>query len=1270
MVGSVLAFFVGVALQGQQSITTDFDPVKDLPGVGQLVGTGKARYGMCNGMDEMSLAYKRYRRTHPNALPLQDIVAAIDQQYGREYLRKAMNVAAQLSFQGGDPEWVKPPVGDFTKVLLGAMQKMNEPVSIALEGTELNHRVNIYGADPMPDGTWRFNIADYETPGKNRQTLIFNPTTKKMETYVDGKLTATWKGFGIIATPPAKIDKYLTILGMAAAHEDIHKIHHAVGTDQKPIDKLPPAAVIQKTRTEQLIDDVKDAAYRGVLIRFDPALLSDAISEDKLADVEARMQKFLESDKDGAAIVYAEPRVMNLTMVPLKSLSPSKDLGGLTRVLGFVIRPNGDKVLVGMREPGMPALPGEWLAVALQTIYATGMTPYISLDPDPKTLIGAQKVRIGGVPSNLAKTSFIKAMLEADYLMKRINLSKEVPKVEGFESWMDRMIRLNAQGAMRMWFTPYSLPVADAYLARKNGALAVVYESELQVLTEEEKLALQMGQASGNIDVVSKDAGRDFTRCFNAMAKQYRAFQDLRGVFDVSKLAASWRAMKVDGKGLEEWLTYKVPVVAVKDAYDSIGPEMARDGRHLVSGGAIANPEFRTAGAVDTDAMAALIDAADSGDVQVVLPATIPIKDVMLASFQAQTFVERAQQNLAQGLTDEALARADQVLALDPDEGRARLVRTIALGLQRRFPESVAEAEKLTARMPAMIALRAAMKASAGDFAGALQDAAAAEAAYPDEEIILIECVTARVIALDAEGAAKTLRKLRDMCPGNPLLISMSAQIQRIRFLGPERAKAIMDQASKTPVPLAMALLESPNATRSIGPYRKALADIEAGKYEVPDGLYISERMMVAICHNALRGNMTPDELTFAASCADRMVSRHPDWACSHLSKALILVAQVAEPATIVASLRKFAELEGKPDPVYEDLQLQTRLKQFAPQLAVLMYMNPGSTPEFSDAMLGLAEEFAKGSAGERLMKAIQAEKSMSVIEVLQSRGTRGVRTNQAEAAAGLVRIMAATDGVKSNDSVFPLAIWAGSVAAGFLDVQTPEFWSVMDSSMHLAALNPPSENLLAPTASDRADIWMHAFAGVAQPVFSPKAPLIADLQKLSPQMDVLKKAESGKVDAAKLKPAMKAVAEKIRAFVLGSRQAIAKGITGIQTRYGDKTADIVTFCVAEMQADLNIRDKGETKKILKSNPAIGKTPEYLALNASTNLSNQGIVSLESEDAAWVRVMSGIRTKWDGLSIQSLLEKLATGGNQEKTKRLGRYLAQARAKTNLISDLD
>lgn len=1267
MVGPVFAVFVGLALQGQQSITTNYLPSRDLPAAGQLIGTGKARYGMCNGMDELSLAYNQYRVQHPEALPLKDIIAAIDQQYSHEYLRQVMNVATQVSFQAGDPDYTAPSPPDFTKVVLGTLQKTGQPVSILLGGTQINHRVNIYAADPMPDGTWKFRLGDYEHAAENNLTLTYNPSLKTYVSNLDGKEIAIWTGAAIVTTPLAPVQKYLTVLGMAAAHEDVKKISHAVGTDVKPIDKLPKGAVIEK---KSFLEEVKDAVYRGVLVRFDPDLFSGAIDESKLADIESRMQKFLDSGKDGAVIVNAEPRVMNLTMVPLKSLSPSKDLGGLTRVLGFVIRPNGDKVLVGIREPGMAPLPGEWLAVALQTIFEYDVNPFISLDPDPKTLIGAQKVRIGGVPNELAKTSFIKAMLEADYLMKRINLGKEKPMVDGFECWIDRMIRLNAQGAMRMWFMPYSLPVADAYLARKNGALAVVYESELQVLSEEEKMALEMGQSSGNNDIVSKDAGRDFTRCFNAMVGQYRAFQDLRGVFDVSKLAASWRAMKVDKKGLDEWLSYRPPVIPIKGAYDGIGPEMARDGRHLVSGGAIANPEFRAAGAVDTDAMAALIDAPDSGNVQVILPATIPIKETMLAGFQAQTLVERAQQNLTQGLTEEALARADQVLALDPEDGRAQLVRTIALGLQRKFPEAVAQAEKLTQLSPRMQALLAAMRASAGDYGGALENASFAEFHFPDDETVLIECVTARIIALDADGAARTLGKLREMCPGNPLLVSMTAQIKRIRFLGPERAKALQELGSQTPVPLARAMLESPNATRSIESYRKTLGEIDAGKYEVPNGLYVSERMMVAICHNALRGNMTPDELTFAATCADRMVSIHPDWASAHLSRTLILIAQGAEPATIAASFRRFAALEAKPDPVYEDLQLQTSLKQFAPQLAVLMYMNPGSTPEFTDAMLALSGELATSAAGEKLIRAIQAEKSMNVIEVLQSRGTRGVRTSQAEAAAGLLRIMAATEGVKSSDSVFPLAIWAGSVSAGFLDVHTPEFWSVLDHSMHLALSAPPSENLLVPTASDRADIWMQIFSGIAQPAFSPKAPLIADLQKLGPQMDLLKKAESGKADPAKLKPAMKAVADKIRAFVLGTRQEIGKGLSGIRTRYGDETADIVTFCVTEMQADLNIRDKGEANKVLKYNPAIGKTPEYQALDASMKLSSKGIASLESEDAAWARVLKGIRTKWDGLSVQSLLEKLATGGTTEKTSRLGRYLAQARAKTSLISDLD
>jgi len=84
-------------------------------------------------------------------------------------------------------------------------------------------------------------------------------------------------------------------------------------------------------------------------------------------------------------------------------------------------------------------------------------------------------------------SDFVRILLDADYLMKRINLGKERTEIEGFKSWFDLLGQREdsvGERSNRMWLAPLSAAVGDVLETRMGEGEVVYFESEVQVLTE------------------------------------------------------------------------------------------------------------------------------------------------------------------------------------------------------------------------------------------------------------------------------------------------------------------------------------------------------------------------------------------------------------------------------------------------------------------------------------------------------------------------------------------------------------------------------------------------------------------------------------------------------------------------------------------------------------------------------------------------------------------------------------------------------------------
>jgi len=239
----------------------------------------------------------------------------------------------------------------------------------------------------------------------------------------------------------------------------VEMIEEARRGDVPRSDFVPPPGL--ELREEEQASAVDDPEVGGVLLRFptswyDPERVSDAEYERLVGE----LRRFLTSPRDSGVVVARDARADTLALVPIERLTEgdATTIGLLTRIRGWVLA-DGRLHLVGVVEPGRPPIPLDLLSVALELVWKRGLTPWVSLDPDPDDVFGPQRPYVGDVPEELRDTAFVRTMLAADYAMKELTLGARAIGVPGFRSIADLLASGGGSGTadevlFRLWLVP------------------------------------------------------------------------------------------------------------------------------------------------------------------------------------------------------------------------------------------------------------------------------------------------------------------------------------------------------------------------------------------------------------------------------------------------------------------------------------------------------------------------------------------------------------------------------------------------------------------------------------------------------------------------------------------------------------------------------------------------------------------------------------------------------------------------------------------------
>lgn len=298
-----------------------------------------------------------------------------------------------------------------------------------------------------------------------------------------------------------------------------------------------------------------------------------ALPETLRQPVEARLLSLRSLDSQLAALAAAG------TAIPAEL----RYLAGLTRIDSIVLSPDGtDLILAGPAEPfaavrgnrmvglhsGRPVLCLEDLLAAFRDadiLEAAGC----SIDPDPERLAAAhnwlarnsapatvavakarleQMVRLQGrwnvttfgVPED---SRMCLAMVEADYLMKRIAIGTDATGIRGLKSSL-ALARPGDNMMRRWWFAP----APDTLTVSADHDLWTLQGPRLQLFAQEEVM-----DDSGNLLDISTSRGSadEFATLFNRhlpeLTQKIPAFADLQNILDVLTAVAVCRELQTAG---------------------------------------------------------------------------------------------------------------------------------------------------------------------------------------------------------------------------------------------------------------------------------------------------------------------------------------------------------------------------------------------------------------------------------------------------------------------------------------------------------------------------------------------------------------------------------------------------------------------------------------------------------------------------------------------------------------------------------------------------
>ncbi len=1249
----------------QESVVTQFRPSLDLPSI-QNPSVTYALFGACVGADDLAHVFYDLRVNH-NGPPLHNITKLITQQRPEAYLKHVLGIAHKHSEQLGEPIFAprlsQTQPNQFIESIVAGLRQGN-PISVtfgnatvakgvSLESigmSNVRHRVTIYGADKV-NGTWILRVADTNAPPGlvDDVRLQYDPAQKSFVEETNGRISGSWSQGDAIRTPVRDAQDYKTIITLAVQGKSYDEILSQSHTN--PIDNLN--------------DSHKSASIQrgpgGVLIKFDPSQFGNGIEESKLVAMQTRITEFLATNTQGALVIRPQPLAREICLVPLQDIRAHGTLGGLTRVLGFVRASNGSISLAGLREAGHESIPADILVVAMQSIYQRGSSPYISLDPDMRFfselaqlsagLVVPQITRVGGLDSSLQNSLFIKQMLEADYLMKRITLGAESPSIPGFRRWFDVLKTAPpGQYANRQWLSPLASPAGDVYIHRAGNAIAMLFESMVGVQAESQRLAHGGFEDAGS-DPYSKESARQFTTHYAELAAVYPEFYRLYGVFDACKVCAAWRSLGIEASTLPGWLTVKPLQVSIPKSYVGLGPFSLGTGRGSVSGGAIADATVLWSSPVETSRLAPMLSGTGVRTAKVELPSVLPVAASSLAAFEAQSLMRSADEAYVEGRLPEALDSVDVVLELVPVYPKARLLRAQILAGLSRFPEALSDLGRiLVDSRQASLRLLAEARIMRVQLNGISSEQPVDTSElrslcreFGDDDILLMESISAFVCAQDYDGAIRALYQLADLSPSCPLLPVLDREIFALRLMNPKDAHRRMVLYSTLPIPILKAYLEM-IAGSDLQDTIHTLGEIESGRLATPEGAFVKEQLQFLIADRTIVDALKqrPADLALAGRLIDQLVSDHPTWRTGPFLRVMHQAAIHAGFDETIGAMRSLAAIPREAsDPLFDGLVTSTFGSKYpVTLLSLLNWLDISNTQDHATQWLQLATERAPESSKPFLL-ALAAEREVNFARFFLEDGQQGFAGSTEARLAMLNRITAPAAAMRDDDPAFVIAL---VLAAGAISKDVPhnaDYVAVCRRALALAKHSIVGS--MKEYSLFRAVAWKDASEMLGEESRAEGPPRSAAERKVLSDYDAQFGDHPPGLSLDQLRTLVKA-RDGILVSDRQARLATQKSILGRTAgEFGAWTANILEFILTVAQPESNV-SRFVLEPLATRTPALKTTREFLQLQE--HLDHFAPLSTAVATQLWGKVIGGVHTTSDGVAVTNLIEILQRQANE------------------------
>jgi len=170
-----------------------------------------------------------------------------------------------------------------------------------------------------------------------------------------------------------------------------------------------------------------------------------------------------------------------------------------------------------------------------------------------RSRLGKQEIEVYGLDP---RTRAARVMVEADYRMKLVGMGLE-EGVSGVESYLD-LIEIPPgpgtdakrwspppMGVLRWWFTLNY----QAVLASQDRQAFAIRGQGVKVLSENELLTAEGKRVqTGESEPLNRQFARSFTEHFQALAKKYPVYADLRNICDLALVGALLRAEDLAGR--------------------------------------------------------------------------------------------------------------------------------------------------------------------------------------------------------------------------------------------------------------------------------------------------------------------------------------------------------------------------------------------------------------------------------------------------------------------------------------------------------------------------------------------------------------------------------------------------------------------------------------------------------------------------------------------------------------------------------------------------